>query len=171
MFSSAIRSSLRSSSRLTARSAAQSRVSAFRTPGFRKYSTEAPKSSSNILLWSGLGVAAAGGVAWYIYGSDADVKVAETALKSGVQSAKVAANFVPSKGDYQKVRVPRGKLTSSRVRLTFYVNYLQVYNKIAELLDDASDAGYDDGSYGPVILRLAWHASGTYDKETGTGGR
>jgi cytochrome c peroxidase len=29
---------------------------------------------------------------------------------------------------------------------------------------------YDDGSYGPVLLRLAWHASGTYDKETGTGG-
>ncbi|KAK9466220.1 heme peroxidase [Lipomyces arxii] len=29
---------------------------------------------------------------------------------------------------------------------------------------------YDDGSIGPVLVRLAWHASGTYDKETGTGG-
>lgn len=29
---------------------------------------------------------------------------------------------------------------------------------------------YDDGSYGPVLVRLAWHASGTFDKETGTGG-
>lgn len=29
---------------------------------------------------------------------------------------------------------------------------------------------YDDGSYGPVLVRLAWHASGTYDKETKTGG-
>jgi catalase (peroxidase I) len=28
-----------------------------------------------------------------------------------------------------------------------------------------------DGSFGPVVLRLAWHASGTYDKATGTGGR
>lgn len=28
-----------------------------------------------------------------------------------------------------------------------------------------------DGSYAPVILRLAWHSSGTFDKETGTGGR
>jgi cytochrome c peroxidase len=29
---------------------------------------------------------------------------------------------------------------------------------------------YDDGSYGPVLVRLAWHASGTYDKASGTGG-
>lgn len=29
---------------------------------------------------------------------------------------------------------------------------------------------YDDGSYGPVLVRLAWHASGTFDKATGTGG-
>jgi cytochrome c peroxidase len=99
------------------------------------------------LLWTGIGVAAVGGAAWYIYGSGDAFKRAETGLKSGVQSVKVAANFVPSKADYQKV-----------------------YNKIADLLDDASDAGYDDGSYGPVLLRLAWHASGTYDKETGTGG-
>ena len=27
-----------------------------------------------------------------------------------------------------------------------------------------------DGSYGPVLVRLAWHASGTYDKDTNTGG-
>jgi len=147
MFSSAIRSSLRSSSRLAARSAAPNRVSASRGSGFRKYSTETPKSSSNTLLWAGLGTAAIGGVAWYLYSSDDAVKSAETALKSGAQSAKVAVNFVPTKADYQKV-----------------------YSKIAELLDDASDAGYDDGSYGPVFVRLAWHASGTYDKETGTGG-
>ena len=104
MFSSAIRSSLRSSSRLTARSAAPNKVSAFRTSGFRKYSTETPKSSSNTLLWASVGAAAVGGIAWYLYSSDDAVKGAETALKSGVQSAKVAANFVPTKDDYQKVR-------------------------------------------------------------------
>lgn len=27
-----------------------------------------------------------------------------------------------------------------------------------------------DGSYGPVLVRLAWHCSGTYDKETNSGG-
>ena len=46
-------------------------------------------------------------------------------------------------------------------------DYQEVYNAIAALLEDES---YDDGSYGPVILRLAWHNSGTYDKETNTGG-
>ncbi|PWN48218.1 heme peroxidase [Violaceomyces palustris] len=30
--------------------------------------------------------------------------------------------------------------------------------------------GYDDGSAGPVLVRLAWHASGTYCKESDTGG-
>ena len=70
---------------------------------------------------------------------------ATNAAKSGVQAAKVAANFVPTKEDYQKV-----------------------YNTIAEIMDDAGD--YDDGSYGPVLLRLAWHSSGTYCDETKTGG-
>jgi cytochrome c peroxidase len=57
----------------------------------------------------------------------------------------VAKVFKPTKEDYQKV-----------------------YDEIANRLDEKDD--YDDGSYGPVLLRLAWHASGTYDKETGTGG-
>ncbi|EFX03267.1 cytochrome c peroxidase [Grosmannia clavigera kw1407] len=46
--------------------------------------------------------------------------------------------------------------------------YQAVYNEIAKLLQEKDE--YDDGSYGPVLLRLAWHASGTYDKATGTGG-
>ncbi|KAJ2875571.1 heme peroxidase [Coemansia aciculifera] len=47
------------------------------------------------------------------------------------------------------------------------VNYQNVYKDIADLLEDEN---YDDGSYGPVFVRLAWHASGTYDKKTRTGG-
>lgn len=47
-------------------------------------------------------------------------------------------------------------------------DYQKVYNLIAERLEEKED--YDDGSYGPVLVRLAWHASGTYDKLTGTGG-
>ncbi|KAG2212333.1 hypothetical protein INT47_001693 [Mucor saturninus] len=48
------------------------------------------------------------------------------------------------------------------------IDYQKVYNDIAEMLDE--DPEYDDGSYGPVLFRLAWHCSGTYDKETQTGG-
>ncbi|CAG8707061.1 3152_t:CDS:2, partial [Acaulospora colombiana] len=47
------------------------------------------------------------------------------------------------------------------------VDYQSVYNQIADILEDND---YDDGSYGPVFIRLAWHASGTYDKNTNTGG-
>ncbi|KAI9322882.1 heme peroxidase [Dichotomocladium elegans] len=47
------------------------------------------------------------------------------------------------------------------------VDYYKVYKDIADILEDND---YDDGSYGPVLLRLAWHASGTYDKESKTGG-
>ncbi|KZF24770.1 class II peroxidase [Xylona heveae TC161] len=47
-------------------------------------------------------------------------------------------------------------------------DFQAVYDAIAKALEEHDD--YDDGSYGPVLLRLAWHASGTYDKETGTGG-
>ncbi|KAI9931120.1 hypothetical protein ASPWEDRAFT_235979 [Aspergillus wentii DTO 134E9] len=59
--------------------------------------------------------------------------------------ASVGVKGVPTQADYQKV-----------------------YDEIARRLADDTD--YDDGSYGPVLVRLAWHASGTYDKETGTGG-
>jgi len=49
-----------------------------------------------------------------------------------------------------------------------FEDYQKVYNEVAARLEEKDD--YDDGSYGPVLVRLAWHASGTYDKETGTGG-
>jgi len=47
------------------------------------------------------------------------------------------------------------------------VDYAAVRKDIAALLDDMN---YDDGSYGPVFVRLAWHAAGTYCKQTKTGG-
>jgi cytochrome c peroxidase len=47
------------------------------------------------------------------------------------------------------------------------LDYQAVYNAIAEKLENSD---YDDGSYGPVLVRLAWHAAGTYDKNTKTGG-
>ncbi|KAF9382135.1 heme peroxidase [Podila verticillata] len=47
------------------------------------------------------------------------------------------------------------------------LDYQKVYNAIAAIIEDEN---YDDGSYGPVFLRLAWHASGTYDKNAKNGG-
>jgi len=47
-------------------------------------------------------------------------------------------------------------------------DYQKVYNAIADKLE--ANPEYDDGSYGPVLVRLAWHASGTYDKNTKSGG-
>ncbi|KXT13512.1 hypothetical protein AC579_4163 [Pseudocercospora musae] len=47
-------------------------------------------------------------------------------------------------------------------------DYQNVYDAIAQRLIDEDD--YDNDSYGPVVLRLGWHASGTYDAEAGTGG-
>ena len=38
-------------------------------------------------------------------------------------------------------------------------DYQNVYNEIAKALSEKDD--YDDGSYGPVLVRLAWHCSGT----------
>lgn len=49
-----------------------------------------------------------------------------------------------------------------------FEDYEKVYNDIATLLAEKDE--YEDGSYGPVLVRLAWHASGTFDKLTGTGG-
>ncbi|KAK0240744.1 heme peroxidase [Armillaria nabsnona] len=67
-------------------------------------------------------------------------------LSDGSAAPAQATTFTPTKEDYQKV-----------------------YNKIADILEDGAE-NYDDGSYGPVLVRLAWHSSGTYDKETKTGG-
>ncbi|KAH9839601.1 putative heme-binding peroxidase [Teratosphaeria destructans] len=46
-------------------------------------------------------------------------------------------------------------------------DYDAVRKDIAALLKQPE---YDDGSAGPVLVRLAWHSSGTYDAETDTGG-
>ena len=46
-------------------------------------------------------------------------------------------------------------------------DYDAVRKAIADMLDVEE---YDDGSYGPLFVRLAWHASGTFDKATGIGG-
>ncbi|EIN11520.1 heme peroxidase, partial [Punctularia strigosozonata HHB-11173 SS5] len=131
----------------TARIAPRAFPKASARAAVRRYTTEnAGKKSSNVAIYAGIAAVAAAGAGYWVLTSDSDAaKEAGTLAKSGAQVAKAAANYTPSKEDYQKV-----------------------YNRIAEIIDDAGE--YDDGSYGPVLVRLAWHASGTFDKETGTGG-
>jgi len=114
----------------------------------RKYSTPPPPPQPTGKWTLGLYIrvfAAVAGLGITFYYLEIKDKEPYAFLKSGVQAPKVKVNFVPSKQDY-----------------------IKVYNKIAHIIDEADE--YDDGSYGPVILRLAWHASGTYDKDSKTGG-
>lgn len=46
--------------------------------------------------------------------------------------------------------------------------YRKVADDIRSILKNYSN--YDDGNLGPVFVRLAWHASGTYSKKDNTGG-
>lgn len=52
--------------------------------------------------------------------------------------------------------------TNTKLFAPVFEDYQKVYNEIAKVLEEKDE--YDDGSYGPVLVRLAWHCSGTYDK-------
>ncbi|CAO1623862.1 unnamed protein product [Parajaminaea phylloscopi] len=56
--------------------------------------------------------------------------------------------------------------TEDQVR-SLKVNFAAVERDIEAILKVKD---YDDGSIAPVLLRLAWHSSGTFDKATNTGG-
>jgi len=44
------------------------------------------------------------------------------------------------------------------------------YAAVKKDIEDILDGDYEDGSYGPVFVRLAWHSSGTYDVKKKSGG-
>jgi len=58
-------------------------------------------------------------------------------------------------------------LMAAAVTVSQQPDWDQIRAEIASLLDIE---GYDDGSLGPVFVRLAWHSCGSYDKKSGTGG-
>lgn len=120
----------------------------FQNSSRRHYSSEnptpePPKSSNTGVIVGATAVAALLAGGFYFYNSSHG-KIPEVHIKKG-SAGETAGLFKPTNEDYQKV-----------------------YDAIAKLLWEKDD--YDDGSYGPVLLRLAWHASGTYDAATGTGG-
>ncbi|MES1914381.1 MAG: hypothetical protein MHM6MM_006464 [Cercozoa sp. M6MM] len=52
-------------------------------------------------------------------------------------------------------------------RMTRPLNWNEVRDDVVEMMEDLD---WDDGSWGPVFCRLAWHSSGTYSKKDHTGG-
>ncbi|PWN51750.1 mitochondrial cytochrome c peroxidase [Violaceomyces palustris] len=115
----------------------------------RHYSTPGASgsSSSKTLLYASVAVAAAAAGGFLLYGQDA--------FKAGPDSADARKQVRESQGGQLGGPATKG-------------DYQKVYNAIAEALEKNPE--YDDGSYGPVLVRLAWHASGTYDKHSNTGG-
>jgi cytochrome c peroxidase len=59
-------------------------------------------------------------------------------------------------GDAKAGATGKGKIVTNPK----FEDYQEVYNDVAKALAEHDE--YEDGSYGPVIVRLAWHASGTY---------
>ncbi|CAE7031085.1 unnamed protein product [Symbiodinium natans] len=68
-------------------------------------------------------------------------------------------------------------LDAGRIKLKSFAQMLfegpqsALYQVVREDLRKAMTAPeWDDGSYAPILIRLAWHSSGTYNKADGTGG-
>ena len=107
----------------------------------RGYASEpSSRPSTNTGIYWSLGLLVATGVGFYAY-SQTKTPSKETIKQDSTESQKSQNEqkdsvFVPTQEDYQKV-----------------------YDAVAEKLIEQDE--YDDGSYGPVILRLGWHASGT----------
>lgn len=109
------------------------------------------KSRFNALFWGS--VAATGAIASYAYNQQnkqpkrSNPNVLNKALL-GFGASKFEANV----RDASVAKTPE--------------YYQQVYNAIAQKLIDVDD--YDYGSYGPLLVRLAWHNSGSYDQNDKT---
>ncbi|CEP18033.1 hypothetical protein [Parasitella parasitica] len=133
-------------------------------------------SGSNHLLWIGcisLGVAytyfqkkRAEKIDALVHKEQLENTAAAVATKEQENQPKPKDTSTPEKNTKKEPtnKPDNSKKTASEKE----INYQQVYNDIAELLDSNED--YDDGSYGPVLLRLAWHSSGTYNAKDGSGG-
>lgn len=135
--------------------------------------------TGSIFTGMGLGAALAGGTGYYYFISDTPSDDAETVKRTADSSIESKAEKkAESKAEEKAESTDESKAESAGNSAKASINthrhnpkpedYQTVYNYIAKLLEEHDE--YDDGSYGPVVLRLAWHCSGTYDAESGTGG-
>jgi len=136
--------------RAATRNSRQNAATRFFQSSRRQYSSSQKPLESNTAKYAAVTLVSAlfgGGVYYTTSQQTASAVIPETLKKSSKAEtpSTAAAPFTPTQADYQAV-----------------------YDAVAKLLWEKDD--YDDGSYAPVILRLAWHASGTYDAATGTGG-
>jgi catalase (peroxidase I) len=68
--------------------------------------------------------------------------------------------------DAEMLEMLKAKLSFVPDNLFYTVDYDAARQDILKVMNDPA---WDDGSYAPLLIRLAWHSSGTYDKETKTG--
>jgi cytochrome c peroxidase len=98
-----------------------------------------------------------------------------SSLRVGTQSARklfanVSSNIFrapPVSGFSLSVAAGLGLGSSVTFCSAPKVNWDQVKKDVKAILEEDN---YDDGHIGPLLVRLAWHASGTYDAKSKTGG-
>lgn len=107
-------------------------------------------SGTSGLLYA-LGGAGVAGLGFYFYQKS---NTANRGLSNLATAASVLSHENP---DYP------GSLFQATSEHKGKADYQEVYNAIAEKIGDEDE--YDGGiGYGPILVRMAWHASGSYDK-------
>lgn len=125
---------------------------AVQQPSGRRYASSIPRTAvpNTVFLFYGAATAFAGGAILWTFNANSRSTQAEAPPQQ--QSPQP-----PPRDKDAAISAARGR-----------ADYQAVYAAIAKKLIEEDD--YDDGSYAPVLLRLGWHCSGTYDAATGTGG-
>eukprot|EP01117_Protostelium_nocturnum_P003396 TRINITY_DN143_c0_g1_i1.p1 TRINITY_DN143_c0_g1~~TRINITY_DN143_c0_g1_i1.p1 ORF type:complete len:403 (+),score=152.91 TRINITY_DN143_c0_g1_i1:90-1298(+) len=101
--------------------------------------------------------------------SNTALKQSNVALIALLAAAAGGGYYYYSTQSGEKVPAPGGPTTHKKEdKNPKPLNYDEVYAEIEKILEKTPN--YDDGSYGPILVRLAWHASGTFDKASNNGG-
>ncbi|ABN68611.1 cytochrome c peroxidase [Scheffersomyces stipitis CBS 6054] len=119
----------------------------------RAAKTSAPRFSR--AAWLAAGLVGTAGTATYLY-SNSNNSNSNNSNNAGKKLSTLMAGVLGA----NVATVPQGKTLK---------DYQEVYNDIAAKIEENLDYDGGAGFYGQLV-RLAWHSSGTYDKNTKTGG-